>query len=157
MASTIWLIPEGQNEPEIVAAILRKKYPQVRVRPLYPPGKKDTHSLSRLAKHIELLIEQALENRQRGDCIAVLHDADLLSRPGGRADYDHIRQVCRRYADEVRLVLAKDEIESWLLADAGFCKWLGTAPKNCDSEIRPSKRLEYLLNNNRRYAVERRI
>jgi len=31
MAGTIWLIIEGQNDADIVKAILRRKYPEVRV------------------------------------------------------------------------------------------------------------------------------
>ncbi|MCX6049786.1 MAG: hypothetical protein NT075_32195 [Chloroflexi bacterium] len=92
MAGTIWLIVEGQNDGDIAKAILKCKYPQVRISPLYPTGQNP--NLSRLAVQIEKLIQQALGNRKPGDCIAVLHDADQLTRPFDRADYQRIRQVC---------------------------------------------------------------
>jgi len=143
MASTIWLIIEGQNDGDIVRAILKCKYPQVRVSPLFPTGQ--APNLSRLAAQIDKLIQQALVNRKPGDCIAVLHDADHLSRPTGRDDYKRIKNVCEQHRQDVHLVLAKDEIESWLLADTGFCQWLKIEAKNWDEIKQPSLRLASLL------------
>jgi hypothetical protein len=143
MAGTIWLIIEGQNDAEIVEAIVKHHYPHVHVEPLFPFGKNP--NLSRLAAQIERLIKQALDNRQSGDCIAVLHDADLLSQPHDRAAYDHIQKACKRYRKDIRLVLAKDEIEAWLLADAGLCKWLQIKAQNCDEMKQPSLHLAALL------------
>lgn len=136
MSGTIWLIVEGQNDTEIVKAIIRHHYPHVRVKALFPLER--NRNLSKLAVQIERLIKQALDNRESGDCIAVIHDADLQSNPHNRADYERIQQVCERYKKDVRLVIAKDEIEAWLLADAGLFTWLKIPVRNCDEMRQPS-------------------
>lgn len=143
MSGTIWLIVEGQNDADIVRAILKKRYPKTRVESLKPPEKNP--NLAKLAKHIEDLIKRAKVRRKKGDCIAVLHDADLLSNPDNRADYERIRQMCEKYKRNVRLVVANDEIEAWLLADVGFCEWLKTPPRNCETMKQPSLHLQSLL------------
>jgi hypothetical protein len=143
MAGTIWLIVEGQNDGDIVKAILKCQYPQARVSPLYPTSQ--APNLSRLAAQIKKLIQQAIANRKPGDCIAVLHDADQLTRPTDRSDYERIEQVCKQYSQDVRLILAKDEIESWLLGDTGFCQWLQIKAQNCDELKQPSLQLASLL------------
>jgi hypothetical protein len=136
MSGTIWLIVEGQNESAIVRAILRHHYPEVHIERLSPPG--GNPNLSRLAAKIESLINIALGNRKPGDCIAVIHDADLQTNPHDRANYERIRQVCEQYKRDVRLVIAKDEIEAWLLADAGLGGWLKIKVQNCDEMQKPS-------------------
>jgi hypothetical protein len=128
-----------------VAAILKRRYPRVRVQSLRPTGKKP--NLSRLAQQIERLIQQALVNREASDCIAVLHDLDQFTRPNlkDRADYDHIKAVCSRYRKDVVLVVAWDEIEAWLLADPGLCAWLGIKPSNWDEARKPSEDIANFL------------
>jgi hypothetical protein len=143
VSGTIWLIAEAYSDAEIVKAILKRRYPQVRVKATWPTGSKP--NVSRLASQIEELISQAIKDKKSGDCIAVLHDADLQTRPDGRQDYDKIKQICKKYKNEVMLVIAHDEIESWLLADEGFCSWLETAPGNWDNRAKPSEMLNNLL------------
>ncbi|MEO8606399.1 MAG: hypothetical protein ABI690_00835 [Chloroflexota bacterium] len=145
MSGTLWLIVEGKVDGEIVKAILKHRYPQVSIRILKPTGAQP--SVSRLAKQIDQLIRQALAEPKRGDCIAVLHDADLQTRPhkNERQDYQHIETVCKKYARQVKHVIAYDEIESWLLADTTFCTWLGTKPQNWDEKSKPSETLINLL------------
>lgn len=151
MSGTIWLIVEGQNDADIVKAILRKKYPNVRVSPLYPPG---NPSLAQLAKHIEKLIRQAISNRKRGDCIAVLHDKDSLSDTE-QNHHSQIEKICQQYGKAVKHILAADEIESWLLADSGLCAWLSKIkPDNWDNRKKPSEELASRL---KRSGVEYRI
>lgn len=154
MSGTIHLIVEGQNDADIVKAILRKKYPNVRVSPLYPPG---NPSLAQLAKHIEKLIRQAISNRKRGDCIAVLHDKDLLSDTE-RNHHSYIEKICQQYSKDVKHIQAADEIESWLLADSGLCLWLSQSnrfkPDNWDNKRKPSEELASRL---KRSGVEYRI
>jgi hypothetical protein len=147
MSGTIWLIAESRNDGEIARTIIRRKYPHVRVAVTMAPGKNP--NISRLAQHIEGLIKQAMKRRKRGDCIAVLHDADLQTRSNeeDRKDYDRIREVCEseEYRRHVVLVIAHDEIEAWLLADFGLCQWLNTRPRNWDEQRQPSETLKSLL------------
>src|SRR5688572_28717415 len=136
MISTLWLIVEGQMDFAVAKAIVHKHYPQLRMKELIPTGKPP--NLSRLSAQLNDLIRQALDYYREGDCIAVLHDTDLLTRPHHRKDYENIRDVCRQYKDKVYLVKAVDELESWLLADRGLCQWLGIKPRNCDTLAQPS-------------------
>lgn len=143
MAGTIWFIVEGQFEDEIIRAILKNRYPQVHTRFLRPTGA--TPNLSRLAKQIENLIQTALKARQHGDCIAVLHDADLQTRPHAREDYEQIKKICQQYTQHVKYIVASDEIEAWLLADNGLCNWLGRKAANVDNMRKPSEVLAKAL------------
>lgn len=79
-----------------------------------------------------------------GIAVAIVED-EFANSINNRTDCDRIRQVCEKYKSDVRLVLARDEIESWLLADMGFWGWLNenkTQPRNCDNMERPSLYLQ---------------
>ncbi len=78
------------------------------------------------------------------DCVAVLHDADEQTEPE-RQLYEKIRLVCERFKKHVVHVIAKDEIEAWLLADEGLCQWLSIRARNCDGQKRPSDELKRLV------------
>lgn len=145
MSGTIWLICESKKDFHIVEAILKKRYPQVTVEPLFPRGGKS--NLSRLTHQLERLIKDALEHHETGDCIVVLHDLDIQTRPHDRADYQRIEQICTNHRRYVTRIEAMDEIEAWLLADTGFCEWLtNTRPQNWDERKKPSVTLDTLLN-----------
>jgi hypothetical protein len=135
VSGTIWLIVEGRTDGEIVRSLLRRRYPKLRVVPIKPTGSKP--NLSRLAEQIEELIKSALAERDSRDCVAVLHDADIQVQPD-RASYERIQKICEQHAPHVKLVIAHDEIEAWLLADSGLCEWLSQTPRNCDGERQPS-------------------
>jgi hypothetical protein len=152
--NTLWLIHEGQNDVEVAKAILKHHAPHIKVVPILPTG--NNPNLARLSRQIKILIEGAIQKRQKGDCIVVLHDADKLTRPHNRQDYEHIQQVCISHRRDVYLVIAHDEIEAWLLADEGFCRWLGTKPRNWDEQAKPSVTLINLLDKagKSRYALE---
>lgn len=143
MSGTLWLIVEGVMDGAIVREIVKRRYPQVRVSVSEPVGGQP--GVSRLAQQIETLIQQALKRKRKGDCIAVLHDEDMLVRPHDRGDYQRIETVCTKYAADVVRVPAKDAIESWLLADEGFCKWLNVKPRNHDNKRKPKDTLISLL------------
>lgn len=51
-------------------------------------------------------------------------------------------RTIKKYHQDVSLIIAKDEIESWLLADEGLCKWLGIKAKNRDEDKQPSNILD---------------
>jgi hypothetical protein len=139
VSRTIYLIVEDETDAEVVRAILAKKNSSLRISHLKPAG--NSGGLSRLAEDLEKLIKTAIQKRKKGDCIAVLHDADLQTQQNRKA-YDEIKKICQKYQQYVRLILAVDEIESWLLADEGLCAYLGEKPRNCDMETRPSDRLK---------------
>ena len=138
MSNTIYLIVEDETDVDVVRAILKAKQIDIYVSKLIPTGK--TGGVSRLASQLERLIKTALEKRKSNDCIAVLHDADENVQTD-RKSYEEIKEICKRYSVDVVLIVAHDEIEAWLLADEGLCKWLGEKPHNCDEETQPSLRL----------------
>jgi len=131
---TIHLICEDDTDAEIVRAIFRAKTLDIRVNRVPLAG--TSGGISRLAYKLEDLIKLARDERKRGDCIAVLHDADEHTETD-RREYEKIRQICEKYKEDVYLAIANDAIEAWLLADEGLCKWLGIKAKNRDEEPRP--------------------
>jgi hypothetical protein len=142
MSGTIWLIVEDSNDRKVVEALLSARGIDVGIKLLNPS--RDRGGISRLAADLENLIETARTRKQHEDCIAVLHDADENTQPN-RMSYDRIEEICRRYGQDVVEVIARDEIEAWLLADSGLCSWLDIKPKNWDEQHRPSRELERLL------------
>lgn len=97
-----------------------------------------------LANQLDQMIRNAMRDKDEKDCIAVLHDADEHRQPR-REPYDNIREICQRYRDQVVLVIARDEIEAWLLADSGLCGWLGIKPQSYDGQSKPKDTLNSLL------------
>jgi hypothetical protein len=142
MSPSIWLIAEDLTDAEIVD----RRGLSIRVRLLTPEG--NARGIFVLAAQLEKLIRRAIQGKKTGDCIAVLHDADIYTQPD-RTAYERIRATCQRYQDTVALIVVYDEIESWLLADEGLCRWLGVRPQNCDSQAKPSDRLRTLLQRKR--------
>ncbi len=140
MSGVIWLIVEDETDGETVKVILRKRGYPVRVKVLPPTG--GAGGISRLLKQLGQLIEVAKQRKQQMDCIAVLHDWDS-QRQQDRAVYEQILQICA--AQGVKHVFARDEIESWMLADSGLCAWLDLTPKNWDEQPKPKDTLNSLL------------
>ncbi len=151
MSGRLWLIVEGQYDGDVVREILSRQpaYADLakRVEVIKPTG--GSPNLARLAAQLERLIKSI--SKGKNDCIAVLHDQDANAEPHRRQHYDKIRQVCGRYKQVVH-VIAKDELESWLLADAGLCAWLGIKVRNWDEETKPSDKLASLVNEKFRLA-----
>jgi len=42
----------------------------------------------------------------------------------------------------VACIIIHDELESWLLADSGVCKWLEVKPQSHDEQRKPKERLD---------------
>jgi len=140
MSGTIYLIVEEREDAKVVEAILLAKQIIVPVYPLYP-----SHgSISRLTIELKDLIATAIAKRQPGDCIAVLHDADKF-KEARRENYQRIQTICRRYSKDVVHIIAHDEIEAWLLADEGICRWLEIRQENQDSRQKPEDYLKSLV------------
>jgi len=144
---TIFLIVESKNDADVIQAILTKRNLALTVYPLTPIG--GSPNISRLAEQLERLIATAKKLRQSGDCIAVLHDADIQT---GRNELEQkqIQTICERFKMDVAHMRAADELESWLLADAGICEWFGIRRKNWDEQRQPSNTLEKYLKENAR-------
>jgi len=144
LSGKIWLIAEAENDYRIVQAILKARKVAVKVIWRSPSGK--TPGLSRLAEELSDLITEINKFRSGNDCIVVLHDDDIHREPR-RDTYNQIRDVCRQHG--VYEVIAKDEIEAWLLSDSGICKWLGETVKTWNGEPHPSDRLRSLMEGRR--------
>lgn len=142
MTSKIWLIAEDETDRQVFQRIFDAKGLTVRVEFLEPAG--NSGGISRLAHQLENLIRTANARRGKNDCIVVFHDADECVQPD-RASYEKIKNICEKYRDIVVLIIACDEIESWLLADEGLCKWIGIRPRNCDNQQQPSSTLSSTL------------
>lgn len=145
MTATLWLITEGEADSKVLSSILEKKGIPVRVKEVRLAGSQK--GVSRLAAQLETLIEATRIKAKPGDCIVVLHDADLQKRLHlhERAPYKKIAQICKRYRLSVTLTIAYDELEAWLLADASLAKWLGTKPTRFDDKPDAAARLNYLI------------
>lgn len=140
MSGTIWLITEDENDYKVVRAIIKKLNIPVNVKWRSPSGK--TPGLSRLARELDRLIAEARALLGRNDCIVVLHDADTQRQPD-RRHYDRVREICD--VQRVKLIVAHNEMEAWLLSDSGVCAWLGQPVRNWNNEAWPSDRLRSFL------------
>ena len=143
MIATLWLITEDENDFEAMKRFLKQRGINVTVRSRKLNGNRG--GISRLAEQLDELITTISDLMTSHDCIVVLHDADEFTRPDDRADYEKIAAICQKHRQFVRELIARDELESWILADSGFCKWIGYAPQNWDRERRPSDRLRKLM------------
>lgn len=151
---TIFLITESEKDVIVFRTTLeRKGYTDILVKRLSGRESK----ISELARDLPRLIKTALTERKSGDCIVVLHDADLQSNPFDRQNHDAIKKVCEQdYPNDVIHIIAYDEHESWVLADEGFCKAYNQKPRSHDHEKHPSETLEKLLRkHNKRWLVEK--
>jgi hypothetical protein len=143
MSGTIHLILEDQTDADVVRAILKANgYSTVKVKPHLTTGGRG--GISRLALQLPRLIATARAERGDRDCIAVLHDKDELTETR-REHHTRIEDICRNH-DDVKHIVAEDEIEAWLLADEGVCRWLGVKASNQDSLKKPKSRLDSLIN-----------
>lgn len=141
MSGRIWLITEDENDYKIVRCIVEDKLKlPIKVKWRSPSGK--TPGLSRLAAELKTLIKEARSLRSGNDCIVVLHDEDLHRQPK-RDTYNNIRLICQ--SEGVSLIVAKDELEAWLLSDSGVCKWLNETVKTWNGDRWPSDRVRSAL------------
>ncbi len=142
MSGTIHLIVESDKDIMVMKAILEARNIFVKIRPLPPIDK--LGGISRMAKSLSQNIKTARKSRKQNDCIVVLHDADELTTPDNRGDYNSIQAICKEYKEVIHMV-AHDELESWILSNKGICDWLGITQKNCDNVRLPSDKLNSLV------------
>lgn len=141
MSGKIWLVVEDEDDGRIVRQILAKKRISVQIEIRSPIG--GSGGISRLAMQLEKTIEELKTLLKTNDCICVLHDFDIRRQQQDRKSYDDIKRICQK--EKVKLVIAHDEIEAWLLADSGLCQWLGEPVKNWDEETKPRYKLNSIL------------
>ena len=136
MSGKIWLITEDENDSIVIQKLLDAHKIHVEVDWQKTTG----GGISRLVAEVEKLIQTAKKRKDRKDCIAVLHDWDEHKQPDRRI-YDQIKTICYQYRRDAVLVIARQSIEAWLLADSGICDWLGIRPKNWDESRDPKSEL----------------
>lgn len=141
-AAKIWLISEDETGHLVFDAICREHNLAARVEPIGT-----MKGINLLAQQLEELLKIAIGRRREGDCIIVLHDTDD-SVQTNRTAYQTIRRICEknRYKEIVTRLEAVQEIEAWLLADTGICKWLERTPRSYDATPKPSEKFEAILN-----------
>jgi hypothetical protein len=136
MKPTIHLIGEDESDALIVQKILDKRGFDIHIDFTGGGG------IHNLLGQLEELISIAKGRRKEHDCIAVLHDADEMQQTD-RQSYEKIKLICKR--EKIKLIIAHDTIEAWLLADSGVCKWLKVQPKNWDVKKAPKEDLDSLM------------
>lgn len=151
MSGTIWLITEDENDYKIVKHIVEEKLGfAIKVRWRSPT----VFGISRLAAQLGTLIKETRKLVTGNDCIVVLHDEDVNQR--NRTHYNTIREICQ--SERVSLVVAKDEIEAWLLSDSGVSKWLKmTRVKTWNNAPKPSDDLKSLMNRHYKLPYPREL
>jgi len=145
LSGIIYLIVEDATDCELIRAILSAKKISVQVKPIISPGK--TGGISRLSSKIDDLIRDAKTRLKEHDCIAVLYDADQHTDPN-QTHQKKIVESCKQH--KIKHIPAQDEVEAWVLADSGVCKWLNQKQKNWDEARKPKDTLDTWLKNNRK-------
>jgi hypothetical protein len=132
MSKVLGLICEDKTDYDVFKTILSKRYPQLTI--VY---RKTTQTgINRLVEELENLVRDLQKEYPHLSCIAVLHDADKLSEPN-REKYKRLKAKCEKLK-AIELV-ARDELEAWLLADSGVCQWLDIPTRNYDTQRKPSE------------------
>lgn len=144
MTGTIWLLVESKYDAQIATKLIHIHHPNVGVEYLVPSGQPSLSTLDRDLTDLVTFARRGKPQRPFGpnDCIVVLHDDDH-SQPD-RRHYTSITNKCAAHG--IVEIVAKDEIEAWLLSDTGVCGWLGTRRQTCNTVTRPSDRLKSLMN-----------
>jgi hypothetical protein len=135
----IYLIAEDKTGEQVFRAIIQKRGVNADVR-----FRGKAEGVVPLAEELKELIDTVLHEKSGKDCIVVLHDTDD-SVQTYREHYKQIALICDQYQEHVTRLEAVQEIEAWLLADSGLCKWLNIKPKASDYLKRPSDRLRSLI------------
>lgn len=153
MSVKIWLIAEDPSDAEIVKTILKAKKNSCEVR-LANDVKSGRGGITRLVEELDLLIQSIKLQKNKRDFIVVLYDED--KHEPNRDPYNKIKTICEAYKSDVIPIIARDAIESWLLADEGICKWLEIPQKSWDEVVKPKNELISLLNKKKKLKYQGR-
>jgi hypothetical protein len=129
---TIVLIVEDDSDGRVVQELLR---------PLAIPVRLDwlpANGIGNIRRSGRRLIDLAKDRIGRRGCVAVLIDRD--GRGAARQEpHRSIARECR--ASGVPLILARESLEAWMLADPGISRWLGVPVKGRTDTLRNPKAL----------------
>jgi len=155
MTGTIWLLVESKYDAQIATKLIHIHHPNVGVEYLVPSGQPSLSTLDRDLTDLVTFARRGKPQRPFGpnDCIVVLHDDDY-SQPD-RRHYTSITNKCAAHG--IVEIVAKDEIEAWLLSDTGVCRWLRARRVTCNTETRPSDRLKRLMRNRKQQRYPGRL
>lgn len=139
----IYLFCEDKTDGIVIQKLLVAKGFNIDVQIRPPTGGKG--GISRLARDLPRLIASERPNVKKFGkraCMVVLHDADWTTDPDGE-NQKKIKEICTK--EKIKLIVANDELESWLLADSRVSKWLGQKARNFDNDKRSSDTLNKWL------------
>ena len=143
MTGRLLLICEDREDSNVIQALIYAKGYKTKVEWQRLTG--GSGGIDRLKEQLIDLLTVVIKKRTKRDCVAVFHDADIQTHPLKKQKiHDEIDRICQsdQYKADVYLIVPKDELESWLLADEGFCKWLSDKKaENWDGQPNPSKEL----------------
>ena len=83
------------------------------------------------------LIRLARDRIERRGCVAVVVDGDGRD-PETDEPHRSIQRACT--AERVPLILSREALEAWFLADAGICAWLGMPARGSTDGLPDPKR-----------------
>lgn len=144
------LIVEDDSDGRTLAILLAKSYRSLLIDWLPANG------IGNIKRNGTKLIRLAKDRLPRtGGCVAVVIDRDSKD---SNCDEPHqsIARICR--AEGVPLVLCREAMEAWFLADLGCCAWLGLPqPSRSDRISDPKKRVSqaFLKKTGRTYQRRR--
>lgn len=143
MTGKIWLIVEDRNDGEII----KKIFIQHKIASEVQVQQPSSGGINRLAQELEEIIGLIRKQKSTDDCVVVIHDYDIktIPHPRDRGDHKLIAKICEKNRDITVELVAHDELEAWLLADSGVCRWLGTKPQPSDELRKPSEKLYKLI------------
>jgi hypothetical protein len=149
-AWTVVAIVEDESDGVSLRQLLTCSRPEVTFDWLPANG------IGNIKRRCPQLIRLALDRiRDRRGCVAVVIDGD---RQDESRDEPH-RSIARACADHgVALLVCREALEAWFLADPGCCRWLGIPlPDRSDGIADPKERVaEAFLRTTRRTYQKRR-
>jgi hypothetical protein len=96
------------------------------------------NGIGNIQRKAAALIRLAQDRIERRGCVAVVVDGDGRD-PTVDEPHRSIQQACR--AAGVPLILAREALEAWFLADPGICTWLGLPARVDTATLRDPKRI----------------
>jgi hypothetical protein len=125
------LIVEDDSDGRALMSIIGKTNLRVEVDWL-PAG-----GIGNIKRNAEQLVKLAFARiPNRSGCVAIAVDGDQKS-PARDEPHRTLEQVCRKTG--ARLVIIREAIEAWFLADPGVCSWLGIPLKKSTHRIADPK------------------
>lgn len=156
MSGIVWLISESKQDSKIIAHLFKLKFPKIHIRHL--ELSKGSEGITKLDK--ELLDRVTLARKSivprpfnpKKDCIVVVHDDDKMVEASTKV-YESLKQKCEQ--EGLIEIIARDELEAWLLSDSKLCDWLDIKREAWNGKKRPSETLAKHLDDKKRLVYPR--